>query len=233
LSRVTKLRFLAVLGDGQTVGRADVDAGVALDAELRLEHRLHVAVEATLDLVRRLLGIEAELDLDAELLEALPEAHVRHEPALHGVVLVLVRPLVQPHLAARQVHRRRQTVRDRLTHDEIVHRDRGLVAVLDGPDDVLRAEGGIAAEEHIGPRRLVRRLVHDRDVPLVELETEIVLDPRKCILLADREHDIIGRQEFLADDAFGGDAAVRVEVVLHAVEPHADELAVLDDELLR
>jgi DNA polymerase III alpha subunit (gram-positive type) len=54
-----------------------------------LEHRLHVAVEATLDLVRRLLGIEAELDLDAELLEALPEAHVRRVSELNGSALAL------------------------------------------------------------------------------------------------------------------------------------------------
>jgi hypothetical protein len=44
--------------------RADVDAGVALDAELVGEDRLDVAVQAALDLARRLLGREAELDLE-------------------------------------------------------------------------------------------------------------------------------------------------------------------------
>src|SRR5882672_8434958 len=38
--------FLAVLGEGDAVHRADVDAGVALDAQLVREHRLNVAVEA-------------------------------------------------------------------------------------------------------------------------------------------------------------------------------------------
>ena len=56
--------LLAVGRDGQAGGRADVDAGVALDALRVREHRLHVAVEAAFDLARGLLGIEAQLDLD-------------------------------------------------------------------------------------------------------------------------------------------------------------------------
>src|SRR5882672_2669907 len=43
-----QLRFLAVLGEGDAVHRADVDAGVALDAQPVGEHRLHVAVHAPL-----------------------------------------------------------------------------------------------------------------------------------------------------------------------------------------
>ena len=63
--------FRAVRRDGQAAGRADVHAGIALDAELLGEHRLDVAVEAALDLLRELLGREAELHLDVQLLEAL------------------------------------------------------------------------------------------------------------------------------------------------------------------
>ena len=38
---------------------------------------------------------------------------------------------MQPHLAARQVHRGRQPLGDRLAQHKVVDRDRGLVAVLD------------------------------------------------------------------------------------------------------
>ena len=81
-----QLGLLAVVRDGQAVDRADVDAGIALDAQLRGEHRLHVAVEAALHFLRGLLGGEAELDLDVELLEALLERHVRHQPPLDAAL---------------------------------------------------------------------------------------------------------------------------------------------------
>ena len=54
-----QLGFGAVRRDGEAVDGADVDAGIAFDAELRGEHRLHVAVEAALHLERGLLGGEA------------------------------------------------------------------------------------------------------------------------------------------------------------------------------
>src|SRR4051812_40974392 len=65
--------LVRVRRDGQAVDRADVDAGIALDAQLVAEHRLHIAVQATLDLAGGLLRIEAQLDFQAQLLEALRE----------------------------------------------------------------------------------------------------------------------------------------------------------------
>src|SRR6185437_12411523 len=52
-----RLQLLLVVrgGDGQAVHRADVDEGIALDAQLRLEDGLHVAVQAALCLLRGLL----------------------------------------------------------------------------------------------------------------------------------------------------------------------------------
>src|SRR6185436_15626193 len=44
----TQFGLFTVVCDGEAVYRTDVDAGVALDAQLGLEHGLHVAVEATL-----------------------------------------------------------------------------------------------------------------------------------------------------------------------------------------
>ena len=62
--------FLAVGGERDAVHRADVDAGIALDAQLVGEHRLHVAVEAALRLGERELAVEAELDFDLDVARA-------------------------------------------------------------------------------------------------------------------------------------------------------------------
>src|SRR5687767_489742 len=62
-----QLRFLAVLRERDAIHRADVDARVALDAELRREHGLHVAVQAPLCFGIARLRVEAELDLDLDV----------------------------------------------------------------------------------------------------------------------------------------------------------------------
>src|SRR5207248_2664371 len=172
-----------------------------------------------------------ELDLDVELLEALLERDVRHQPPLDGGIVVGVAPLVHAHLAALQIHAGRQPLAHRLALAVTVDRDRGLVAVLDRPDDVLRAEGGIAAEVDAGARRLEGARIDDRHVPFVELDAEIALDPREGVLLADREDHVVRGQELLSDDALGGDAPAGVELVFHPLEAHPGEAAVLDDEL--
>ena len=46
--RRRRLVLLAILGEGDAVGRADIHTGVAFDAQLRREHGLHVAVQAAL-----------------------------------------------------------------------------------------------------------------------------------------------------------------------------------------
>jgi hypothetical protein len=67
--RAMTVRLVAVSRDRQAVGRADVDAGVALDAELRVEHGLNVAIHAARDFLGGAPGVEAELDLDVERLK--------------------------------------------------------------------------------------------------------------------------------------------------------------------
>ena len=52
LQALAQIGFLAILGEGDAVHRADVDAGVALDAERGREHGLDVAVQAALRLRR-------------------------------------------------------------------------------------------------------------------------------------------------------------------------------------
>ena len=74
---------------------------------------------------------------------------------------------------------------------EVVDRDGGLVAVRDGPDDVLWAERGVAAEEDPRECRLHRGLVDDGHVPLAELHAEVAFDPGEGVLLTDREDDVV------------------------------------------
>src|SRR5262245_17259065 len=63
----------------------------------------------------------------------------------------------------------------------------------DRPDDVLRPECGVAAEEHLRVRRAHGLGIDLRHVPFVERDTDVALDPGKRILLADgHEHIIAG-----------------------------------------
>ena len=55
------------------------------------------------------------------------------------------------------------------------------MALRDGGDDVLRAEGRVAAEEHLGQRGLEGLRVEHRHVPLVELDADVALDPREGV----------------------------------------------------
>ncbi len=107
------------------------------------------------------------------------------------------------------------------------------MTVLHGPDDVAGPERRVAAEEHLRPGRLEGLGIHLRHAPLVELDPQIALDPRKRIFLADRQDDIVGRDELFPDDALGGDPALGVDGVFHVIEAHSGELAVLDHEGFR
>ena len=178
----------------------DVDAGVALDAQRVGEVRLDVAVQAALDLARVCSAVKPSSTSIVMLREAHRQLDVLHLLALRRVVVVAVGPLVQPHLRARQLHPLRRPLGERHALAVVVDRDRRLMPVLDGPDDVRRPERRVAAEEHAGPRRHERRLVDDRHVPLVELEADVALDPRERVVLADREDDRVAREDLAADD---------------------------------
>src|SRR4029077_19876743 len=95
--------LLAILRDGQALDRADVDARVALDAQRRSEDRLDVAVEAALNLARRLLSREPDLYLGADALESSRQLDVLHALAGRGVVIVVVAPLGETHLLTHQI----------------------------------------------------------------------------------------------------------------------------------
>src|SRR5262245_26087636 len=112
---------------------------------------------------------------------------MRHDAPPCRLVRIAVAPLVDAHLRRRQLDAAREALVEASAFAMFVDRDRGLVAVLDGPDDVLRPERRVAAEEHAGPRRLIRHLIDDRHVIAIERKAEVALDPRERVLLADRE----------------------------------------------
>ncbi len=199
VKRARSSRLRAVRRDGEAIDRTDVDAGVALDAQLRGEHRLHVAVQAALHLERRLFRGKSQLHLDVDFLEALDQSHMRHEAALDAVIFVLVSPFVHAHLAAGQRHAARQALVDRFVVAELVNGNRGLVAVLHRPDDVLRAEGRIAAEEHLRTGRLKCPRIDLGNMPFVEFDADSFFDPRKGIFLADGKNDVIAGKEYVAE----------------------------------
>ena len=101
--------------------------------------------------------------------------------------------------------------------------------VLHRPDDVLRAEGRIATEEHARTGRLHGHAVHHRHVPVPELDAEIPLDPRKGVLLSDGEDDVVARIEHGAERL----RLAGVGVPPKALELHPHEVSVLDHEPAR
>jgi hypothetical protein len=185
---VAQLLFLAVGREGDAVHRADVDAGIAFDAEVRLEHRLDVAVEAALCLEEAQMLVEAELDLEPDIAQRLFGRGVRDLVAKVVRHVVVVRPLVDAHLLRRA----------------------GSPSGGGGRLDVLAGAqaGGIetaaswpwatAQMMFLGPKALsppkntlglVDCMVRYRPtgiVPGVELEAGVALDPGKRVLLADR-----------------------------------------------
>ena len=153
LRLVAQVGFLGVAGEGDAIDRADIDAGVAFDAEIVGEHRLHVAVQAAFRLgVGQLLRSKPSSTSALMSRSAMRLVAVRHLEAQVERDVVVVAPLVDAHLLRWQVHQRRRAFVQVLALAELVDRDRRLVAVRHRPDDVLRAERGVAAEEHFADR---------------------------------------------------------------------------------
>ena len=137
------------------------------------------------------------------LLEALDQRDMRHQAALHRrCSRSCTTTRACPSCGSERFTPRAQAVGDRLALAVAVDGDGGLVAVLHGPDDVLRARR--RRRRRRTPRRRVDwkvDLVDHRHVPLVELDAEVALDPREGVLLADGEDHVVARKEFLVDHA--------------------------------
>src|SRR3984893_17099517 len=226
--------FAAVFGEGDAVHRADVDTGVAFDAQLAGKHGLHVAIETAFSLEESELLVIAELDLDPDVLQRDRRIPERHLVAQVVRDVVVVAPLVDAHLLADEGHAGRRPIVDILAVAQFVDRDRGIVAVRHGPDDVLRPEGCIAPKEDIGQGRLHRLGVDLWHAPAVEFDPDVALDPREGVLLADRDQDVVawdvhvglaGRDEIAA--------TARIVFGLDLLEQHPGQLAPFTGEFLR
>src|SRR5216683_4718941 len=108
------------------------------------------------------------------------------------------------------------------------------MAVGGGPDDLLGAEGCVAAEEDLGFGALERLLVELGQAPFVELDAGVRLDPREGVLLADRHQDVVAF-EMLVGFARWDERAAALGVVLglDLLEQHAGDLAVVVRDFLR
>ncbi len=95
------------------------------------------------------------------------------------------------HLLRAEFHHRRGAFFYVFAMAQFVDRNCRFVAMRDRPDDVLRSECGIPAEEHIGNARLHRDLIDDGHAPSVEFETDVALDPWKRIFLPDRHQYVV------------------------------------------
>src|SRR3954470_16834542 len=150
----TQRLLFVILGEGDAIHRADVDAGVALDAEAIGEYRLHVAVQAALRFFPRGGDVEAELDLHLHVLQRGLDVGPGHLVARVDRDVVVVAPFVDAHLLRNERHTGSRSFLNVLVVQKLVYGNGGVMAVRHGPDDVLRAERGVAAEEDVGNRRL-------------------------------------------------------------------------------
>ena len=216
--------------DRQAIHRTDVHAGVALDTQRGREVRLDIAIETALHFGGRLLRGVAQLHLFADTGKSLHEFGMRHLRTRRRIEFVAEHPRVHPHLGAFQMHALCGAVRNVFAEAMLVNRDGGLMSVLHSPDDVLRSPRSVPAEEHVGARRLERRLVDHRHVPLVERDPDVSLNPRERIVLADGEDNGVAWHDDRVEHGAG-----LTPVYLAPFQPfklHADQLPVLDHEPL-
>src|SRR5712691_6815979 len=229
---VPQFLLIGIQGEGDAVHRADVDAGIALDAQPVGEHRLHIAVEAALRLLPRRGDVEAELDLGLHILQRDPDVAPGHLVARVGVDLVVVAPLVDAHLLRHQGDARGRPFRDVLAIEQLVDGNGRVMPVRPRPDDVLRPEGGVAAEEDVRHGGLHRLCIYFRH-PFLELETTITLDPGEGVLLADRDEHVVAIEVLVGLARRNKIAAAVFKDCFDFLEHHAGELSILDDEFLR
>src|SRR5262245_2387502 len=185
-------------------------------------------------LLERQLDVEAKLDFGLDVAQRHHLVAQRHAIALVRRDIVVVAPLVDAHLLADDIDHRQWPLVDVEAGTEAVDRKRGLVAMRYRPDDVLRAERRITAEEDFGIARGHRFRVDLGHVPLVELDADVALDPGKRVLLADRDQHVVA-WNMLVGLAAGHQVAPALGVVLglHLLEYDAGELAIVVGEFLR
>ena len=81
-----------------------------------------------------------------------------------------------------------------------MNRNRGLVTMLNRPNDVFRPEGSVTAKKHTIPCRLMSCFIDDGHIPLVKSNSNIPLYPLKSIFLPNREYHVVTGKKFFSDD---------------------------------
>src|ERR1700686_7826 len=159
---------------------------------------------------------------------------MRHLEALVVGDIVVIAPFVDAHLLRRDLHLGQRTLGNVFAGKKLVDRKRGVVAVRHRPDDVLRAERGVAAKEHLWIGRPHGLGIDPGHVPLVEFDPAVALDPGERVLLADRhQHVVAGDGLIRFAPRHQVAPALGVVLGLHLLEDDAGELAVVVNEGLR
>ena len=234
LQAMAQVGLVTIAGEADAIHRADVDAGVAFDAGAVGEHRLHITVQAASGLLDRRGDVKTKLDFDLDAGQGLFRLGPGHLVARVVRRIVVVAPLMDAHLLRDQIHHRVGTLADVFALQQAVDRDRGLVPVGHGGDDVLRSEGGITTEEDMREARLVAGCVDQRQAPWVETDAAVGLDPWKGVLLSDGDQHLVAidRDVGLA----GGYQRTLTPVVINGLDDfkrHSDKSAMLKQECLR
>ena len=102
--------------------------------------------------------------------------------------------------------------------------------VCNGPDNVFRSKRRIAAKENAVAGTHHRLLINDRTIPVIKFDANVAFDPRKCVVLADGQNDIVTRNHDLTDGLAPVDPALLVDLVFHLIEQHPLERAAFHDK---
>ena len=213
-----QLGLFAIFGKGQAVDRADVDAGVALDALVLREYRLDIAVEAALRLVEGGRRVESKFDLHLAVAQRLGKIGVGHGLALVFGDEAGIAPIVDAHLLADEVGAGIRPGVEILPVEHHVDRQRGLVPVRHGGNHIFGAECGVASKEYFRVGRLEGGAVDDRHIPFAKIQAEIAFDPREGIRLSDGNQHVVALDKSLLARGYQLAPAAFVENRLHLVE---------------
>ncbi len=104
------------------------------------------------------------------------------------------------------------------------------MTVFYSPDNVLRTESRVTAKEYAIATTHHGGLVDDWTIPVVELNTNVVLNPRKSIVLTDGQNNVVAGNRDLANRHLVDDPAI-FDLVFHLLKQHTGQPAILHHKL--
>ena len=106
---------------------------------------------------------------------------------------------MEPHLCRDQIHAVGWPVCHWNPLAVIMDRDCRLMAMLNCPNNILRTPCSVTTDKHTFTCRHKGGSVYYWHIPLAKLNTDIALDPWECVVLANRQNDIICGQKNLVE----------------------------------